>query len=271
MRVLCLLLCLVCVAAKTQVYNPCNCMTRVKFESGVIYERVNCCSNWTVREPKQRVVTVAGVVYRLVKNESNVNSSDYYVPFSTDLYTKQVEYPGEAVVLWDPNNQYTNYTCKHCFCHRVRVRREGGCDMGNSLVMAQENCEVLFFDGGFGMDEPLCHNASANATECVIWVPSVMEGGDLVLNLFLGAVSLHTMILFVCVVHAGIWRSNVSMVDIWCMVFLLAFLFALSMATIVAIWRFGKWMALTEVSEPLFQTIPNTTIMFYFRPKYSLT
>jgi len=26
-----------------------------------------------------------------------------------------------------------------------------------------------------------------------------------------------------------------------------------------------------EVSEPLFQTIPNTTIMFYFRPKYSLT
>jgi hypothetical protein len=79
------------------------------------------------------------------------------------------------------------------------------------------------------------------------------------------------MILFVCVVHAGIWRSNVSMVDIWCMVFLLAFLFALSMATIVAIWRFGKWMALTEVSEPLFQTIPNTTIMFYFRPKYSLT
>ena len=29
--------------------------------------------------------------------------------------------------------------------------------------------------------------------------------------------------------------------------------------------------ALKEVSEPLFQTIPNTTIMFYFRPKYSLT
>ena len=26
-----------------------------------------------------------------------------------------------------------------------------------------------------------------------------------------------------------------------------------------------------EVSEPLFQTISNTTIMFYFRPKYSLT
>ena len=30
-------------------------------------------------------------------------------------------------------------------------------------------------------------------------------------------------------------------------------------------------LAKMEVSEPLFQTIPNTTIMFYFRPKYSLT
>ena len=231
-----------CHASTQKPYNPCYCRSLAKYDNGVIYDRVDCCANWTAREPVEPVVQVAGVVYRLDRNQTR------YELFSTIL-ANQVDFPGEESVLYDPGNTYTNYTCRDFSCRRAVVHR----NVSNATF---QRCSSLYDDGTcvdysarFSpfLDPPLCHNSSsALLLKCAIWVPipdpapDAWLTGTIVIMSVLAALTLLAMISAVCLDRA-------SCLELYLLSFLLVYLLTLSLLTTTAVWRFERWMRLTEV------------------------
>ena len=228
-----------CQASTQKPYNPCHCRSLAKYDTGVIYDRVDCCANWTAREPVEPIVQVAGVVYRFNRNQSR------YYQYSS-FFMNQVDYPGEENVLYDPNNMYTNYTCKDFSCRRAVVFR-------NVL-----NCSGSRYDNGdcvdYGakpnpspMDPPLCHNSTVS--KCIIWVPIPKSalGGDALLSGTIAAISVLSGLVLLTMIYSTLQKKT-SCIELTLMVMLLVYLMTLSLLTSIAVWRFDKWMALTEVN-----------------------
>ena len=234
--------CAVCHASVKKVYNPCNCRSLAKYDNGVIYDRIDCCANWTAREPLEPIVQIAGVVYRFDRNRTR------YEPYST-FFINQVDFPGEEVVLYDPNNMYTNYTCKDFSCRRALVLR-------NITNATAKRCDSLY-DNGDCVDyrgkpnpllyPPLCHNSTD--LMCVIWVPisETALGGDALLSGTIAAVSTLAGLVLLAII-CSFFSNKASTTDACLMIMLLVYLLTLSLLTIIAVWRFEKWAMLTEVN-----------------------
>jgi hypothetical protein len=216
-------------------------MEHARYENGVVYDRPDCCSNWTARVPVESIVKVGGYVYKLNANGTRYESYSTY--FST-----QIDFPGEDVVLYDPANQYTNYTCRDFSCRSVVVFR----NLSNATA---RRCTTLYDNGDCVdytmptnpfLDPPLCHNSSAS--KCVIWVPiDVSElGGDAGLYGVIACVSVLGAVV-VLTVLLSMFQERTYCFDVFMMIVLLVYLLTLSLLTTIGVWRFEKWTTLTGV------------------------
>ena len=211
--------------ASTVTYrDPCKCSDLSKYEAPYIWDRTNCCTPWTIRAATEEFATVDRVVYQRVAGTVT------YARYSDIAAMPQVDFPGSDAVLHDPNNTYTNLTCRDFACALVTVYRHGAnsCPVDDECLALEEAPDV---------QAPLCHNSSAD--KCVIWVPQPALTGapwlvPLVVVLSVGGV-------FACVYQLCGETLDGGHVVLW------VYVFVLSEVAVPVVCFFDEWLARLEV------------------------
>jgi hypothetical protein len=237
-----LALCAACARASVKkAYDPCRCHDYVKFDNGAIWDRVNCCVPWIPRPAVEDLVKVDGIVYR------RVNAS--YEQYSA-FVVKQVEFPGEDSVLYNPDNQYTNLSCLAFSCRSASVYRNGSNHTCGGGLYPNGDC--VEYDDPRDWFAPLCHNSTAS--KCVIWLPIDEITGGGWLTMLLVVVPVGGVFLLVALVYSA-WGSicrsddqdSGECIDLAMTLTWWVFMFVLTLVSVIALCRFNEWLASTQV------------------------
>ena len=205
--------------------NPCRCMTVAKVENGLVWDRGDCCSPWVKRNTTVSPLKVGGRVYKLV-------NGSLYKPYSETSGVRMVSFPGLEMVMYAPDNEYTNWTCAGWWCRPLLVVRNASSDVRCEAAFDNGDCVVGAAQGVL----PLCHNSTASP--CVVWAPQPdITGGPWVVVLAVMIAAVSSVVV--------VW--SVMSDDVCITVFLWLWLLPLSEVTIVAVMRFEEWIVGLQV------------------------